>query len=178
MTAASTTTTSASPGFATTVPRHLLVCVDVHDESGCALAHGLVQTAAALALALGARITVFSVVPPLTTPAVPPSGAASPAYKSLLQAAVLQSEGWRRIIASLTERVQKSGVKVESRVLEADGRPADLIVAAAADVGADVVVLASHSRRGLAHALLGSVAERTAAQSLVPVLIVPRAALG
>ncbi|MDP2341876.1 MAG: universal stress protein [Deltaproteobacteria bacterium] len=182
------TTTSAPPNPApnttapTTVaplaPRHLLVCVDVHDESGCQLAHGLVQRAAVLARSLDARMTVFSVVPPLATPAVPPSGWESPAYKALLEAAMLQSESWRRIVLTLAERAQESGVKVDHNVLEADGRAADLIVAAAGTYGADLIVMASHSRRGLAHALLGSVAERTAARSPVPVVIVPRAALG
>jgi nucleotide-binding universal stress UspA family protein len=156
----------------------MLVCVDVHDDSGCELAHGLVDRAATIATALGARMTVFSVVPPLATPAVPPSGWESTAYKALLESAVLQSDSWRRVVLTLTERVKREGLRVDHRVMEADGRTADLIVAAALESEADLIVLASHSRRGLAHALLGSVAERTAARSPVPVLIVPRAALG
>ncbi len=47
------------------------------------------------------------------------------------------------------------------------------ILAAAADVGADLVVVGTHGRRGVAHALLGSVAERVVQLSAVPVLAVP-----
>ena len=175
----SVSATAPTPAATTTTwaPRHLLVCVDVKDESGCALAHGLVDRAAVIAAAFGARMTVFSVVPPLSTPAVPPAGWESTAYKTLLEAAVLMSDSWRRVVITLAERAQRSGVKVEHQVMEADGRAADLIVDAAVQSGVDLIVMASHSRRGLAHALLGSVAERTAARSPVPVLIVPRAAI-
>lgn len=46
------------------------------------------------------------------------------------------------------------------------------ILEAAADVGADLVVLGTHGRRGLAHALLGSVAERVVRLASAPVLTV------
>lgn len=46
------------------------------------------------------------------------------------------------------------------------------ILAAAAEVGADLVVLGTHGRRGMAHAIMGSVAERVVRLSEVPVLSV------
>ena len=44
------------------------------------------------------------------------------------------------------------------------------ILAAAAEVHADLIVLGTHGRRGLSHALLGSVAEKVVRLATVPVL--------
>lgn len=52
-----------------------------------------------------------------------------------------------------------------------DGIPADAITERARE-GYDMVVLATHGRTGLSHALLGSVAERVVRYSPVPVLVV------
>jgi len=57
------------------------------------------------------------------------------------------------------------------RVLKV-GSPWQEILAAAAEVGADLVVVGTHGRRGLVHAVLGSVAERVVRLSPVPVLTV------
>jgi nucleotide-binding universal stress UspA family protein len=46
------------------------------------------------------------------------------------------------------------------------------ILAVAAEVKADLVVVGTHGRRGLVHAMLGSVAERVVRLSTVPVLTV------
>ncbi len=60
------------------------------------------------------------------------------------------------------------------------GVPWEQILAAAAKVRADLVVLGTHGRRGFVHAVLGSVAERVVRLSRVPVLTVrpPAAANG
>ena len=50
------------------------------------------------------------------------------------------------------------------------GAPWQEILAAASELGADLVVMGTHGRRGLAHALLGSVAEKVVRLSPVPVL--------
>jgi nucleotide-binding universal stress UspA family protein len=50
------------------------------------------------------------------------------------------------------------------------GAAADQIMATAAEVRADLVVLGTHGRRGFAHAMMGSVAERVVRLSPVPVL--------
>jgi len=52
------------------------------------------------------------------------------------------------------------------------GEPGNLIVAAQQRLGADLVVMATHGRRGLKHLVLGSVAERVVRESAVPVLTV------
>ncbi|MBV8774867.1 MAG: universal stress protein [Deltaproteobacteria bacterium] len=50
------------------------------------------------------------------------------------------------------------------------GEPGSLIVAAQQQLGVDLVVMATHGRRGLKHLILGSVAERVLRESNAPVL--------
>ena len=47
------------------------------------------------------------------------------------------------------------------------------IVGRAREVGAGLIVVGTHGRRGLAHVLLGSVAERVVQHAGCPVLTVP-----
>jgi nucleotide-binding universal stress UspA family protein len=54
------------------------------------------------------------------------------------------------------------------------GAPYDQIVAAARDMGADVIIVPTYGRTGLKHALLGSTAERVARHAPCPVLILRR----
>lgn len=62
------------------------------------------------------------------------------------------------------------GVKRE--VMIEIGEPADSILNAQTKLGADLVVMATHGRKGLKHLVLGSVAERVVRESRVPVLTV------
>lgn len=52
------------------------------------------------------------------------------------------------------------------------GNTWEAVLAAASEVGADLIVMGTHGRRGLAHALLGSVAEKIVRMSPVPVLTI------
>jgi nucleotide-binding universal stress UspA family protein len=52
------------------------------------------------------------------------------------------------------------------------GVPSDQVLAVAGEVHADLVVIGTHGRCGLAHAVMGSVAERVVRLSPVPVLTV------
>ena len=54
------------------------------------------------------------------------------------------------------------------------GRPENEIVARANATHADLIVMGTHGRSGLAHALLGSVAERVVRHTSCPVLIIPK----
>jgi nucleotide-binding universal stress UspA family protein len=58
----------------------------------------------------------------------------------------------------------------EVRVIEGD--PRDVILQAAADVHADLIVIGTHGRRGLSRLLLGSVAEDILRRAPCPVLTV------
>lgn len=68
------------------------------------------------------------------------------------------------------ERASEHDCEIETELLT--GQPAAAIVDYAADRGIDRIVVGSHGRSGLSRILLGSVAERVARRSPVPVTIV------
>ena len=53
-----------------------------------------------------------------------------------------------------------------------EGAPSDVICAVAKRLPADLIVMGTHSREGLARAVLGSVAEHTVRHAPCPVLTV------
>jgi len=61
---------------------------------------------------------------------------------------------------------------VEMRAILRDGPPADEIATVADEIGADLVVLGTHGRRGLRRAIMGSVAEEVVRACQCPVLTV------
>ena len=80
----------------------------------------------------------------------------------------------RSDLVKIAARVEQAGVHVTTDVRE--GSPADEIVTAARQFGADLIVMATHGRSGLPHLLLGSVAERVLRQANCPVLALRAAA--
>lgn len=86
-------------------------------------------------------------------------------YEALAAAAA------KRVLDKAKEDAQSHGVDC-TVIHVADKHPAEGIVATAKEVGADLIVLASHGRRGISRLLLGSQANEVATHSVVPVLIV------
>lgn len=144
-------------------PRHILVPDDFSEASRHALAY-----AATLARALGARLTVLHVGPPIpaVTWAVPDITAQQAALWTEVLAA--REQDAHRSLAHDVAPLSDLGVEPLFR----EGEPSDVIVDVAGTVGADLIVMGSHGRTGLRRALLGSVAERTARHAACPVLIV------
>ncbi|HEY4186757.1 MAG TPA: universal stress protein [Polyangia bacterium] len=70
------------------------------------------------------------------------------------------------------KRVREAGVSCESAILI--GRADEQIVTRAKETRADLIVMGTHGRSGLAHALLGSNSARVIQHAPCPVLIVPR----
>jgi universal stress protein A len=79
----------------------------------------------------------------------------------------------RTRLAEIADGLKKEGLAVTTEVRCAV--PANGIVGAAADVGADLIVMSTHGRTGLPHLLLGSVAERVIRTAPCPVLAVREA---
>jgi universal stress protein A len=75
-------------------------------------------------------------------------------------------------LAAEEKRVREAGVACETATLI--GRADDEIVKRAKETGADLIVMGTHGRSGLAHALLGSNAERVMQHAPCPMLVVPR----
>lgn len=77
-------------------------------------------------------------------------------------------------LAACVARCSESGVEIVPLLKEAD--PREAILAAARELSADLVVMGTHGRRGIARALIGSVAEAIVRVSPVPVMTVHAAA--
>ncbi|HEX8789731.1 MAG TPA: universal stress protein [Polyangiaceae bacterium] len=73
-------------------------------------------------------------------------------------------------LAGLKERVEKPGLQVETMLCQ--GVAWSEIGRAAKEIGADLVVMGTHGRRGLSRALIGSVAEKVVRTAPCPVLTV------
>jgi len=74
-------------------------------------------------------------------------------------------------LAKLAGEVRERGV--ECRTFSTIGAAWTEIVRRADAAGADRIVMGTHGRTGLSHAIVGSVAERVVQHASVPVLVVP-----
>ncbi|MCB1863449.1 MAG: universal stress protein [Gammaproteobacteria bacterium] len=73
---------------------------------------------------------------------------------------------------SLQAMVERAKQRVSATQTVREGKTWDVICQAAADEHADMIVMASQGRTGLAHALIGSVAESVVRHANCPVLVV------
>ena len=74
------------------------------------------------------------------------------------------------ILDEWCERARAAGIDADTRT--AFGATPTEICAAADELGADLIVIGTHGRGGLSHALLGSVAEKVVRKAPCPVLTV------
>jgi universal stress protein A len=86
----------------------------------------------------------------------------------------LEENARRKMNKFVAERIEPT---VAVRPIVLAGHPASEIVRYARSHSIDVIVVATHGRTGLAHAFLGSIAERVVRYSPVPVLAVKPAAI-
>jgi nucleotide-binding universal stress UspA family protein len=135
--------------------KSVLVASDFSEASSAAL-----ELAVAVAKANGADLTILHVVElPALPEGMPPvdlitpmSEAASVKLGALLGAVLTRLPSARQLLAV--------------------GSPWEQILDSAGQVGADLIVVGTHGRRGMRHALMGSVAERVVRMAPVPVLTV------
>ena len=82
------------------------------------------------------------------------------------------------LAAEFNKRMSEKGVAGEMTTGEASSLEdvPTLVLNAARTLGADLIVMGTHGRRGFQRLILGSVAERCVRQSTLPVLLVPSAA--
>jgi universal stress protein A len=132
----------------------ILVPVDFSEPSELALSH-----ACSLAQAHGATITLSHVGEPL-----------HPDW--FFDTTILQREIIENAEKHLRELAEKYGAGLQAKTEMRFGHPVETIVLSAQKMKADVIVIGTHGRTGVKHALLGSVAERVARQAPCPVLIV------
>jgi nucleotide-binding universal stress UspA family protein len=85
----------------------------------------------------------------------------------------LMVDAGKRLLEEAKEEAEKAGVRADAVLVEHEDRgAAGGILSQAGKLGADLLVLGTHGRRGLTRALLGSDAERVVREAPVPVLLV------
>jgi nucleotide-binding universal stress UspA family protein len=142
--------------------KHILLATD-----GSAASAHAAQMAVGLARAHGAGLTAVYVADPYPYMGV---GEVNPvgfqAYMAAAQEHAAQAH------AQVETLCTQGGVPVTLQVrLVEDVAAASGIVQTAMAIGADLVVMGSHGRSGIARLMLGSVATKVVAESTVPVLV-------
>jgi len=140
------------------LPKRILVATDFSEGSDAAL-----ESAIDLAAGSGAVLEILYVLE-LEVEQFPFALAPDDDRSALLSHI-------NRELARRADLAAKEGVTCHTKSV--DGNAAAEIVKHGHDIGADLIVVGTHGRRGLAHALLGSVAQRVVQRAARPVLTIP-----
>jgi nucleotide-binding universal stress UspA family protein len=140
--------------------KHILIATDGSELAGRAVAAGL-----ALAKELKAKVTAVTATEPWSAMVSGEPALAFPIDDYEKAAA----ENAERILSGVAGAARNAGVPCETAHIR--DFPAEGIIEAAKAGGCDLIVMASHGRRGLSKLLLGSQATRVLALSTVPVLV-------
>ena len=144
--------------------RHILVSTDGSKLSGKAI-----RSAVRLADATGAKVTGVYVTVPFTAPAYGEGVMYMPAMSPKRYKEVTEREA-RKALAAVEIEARTGGVQYATMMLTADN-PWEGIIRAAKAKRCDLIVMASHGRRGLAGLILGSETTKVLTHSKVPVLV-------
>ena len=141
--------------------KHILVPID-----GSATSMLAVSKATALAKTFGSVVTALYVVDPYPFTGV----GADFAYGQAQYLSAATSEA-NTALEAAKKAMEEAGVTVNTVVGEGHAVH-DGIVRAIESVGADLVIMGSHGRRGLEKLMLGSVTQRVLGVVRIPVLVV------
>ena len=145
--------------------KNILVATD-----GSKLSDKAVQRAIDLAETLGARLTAFYASPVYTLQGFGESVAIEPPSSRKMYEAQCK-EGADKILGAIARKAASAGVKL-SGVHAYSSLPWEAILDAAKKQKSDLIVMASHGRRGVSALLLGSETHKVLTHSTVPVLVI------
>lgn len=145
---------------------HILISTDGSDLAQHGVDHGL-----ALSKVLGSKVTIITATQPMVVPSV-----------GMVESWVGSSSDFARyddsqrkladsILSAAKVSAEKMGVDA-TIVYVPDALPAIAIVGAAEERECDLIVMASHGRRGIKRALLGSQTAEVLALTKIPVLVI------
>jgi nucleotide-binding universal stress UspA family protein len=134
---------------------HILIATDGSELAGKAVQHG-----SALAEQIGAKVTILTVLPPL---------ALSTTDRELIEIrkASMQKRA-EEILGAVAKQV--AGIACETIQVEHED-PYRAIIDTADSKGCDLIVMASHGRRGISAILLGSETVKVLTHCKIPVLV-------
>jgi nucleotide-binding universal stress UspA family protein len=133
---------------------HILIPTDGSELAGKAVRHG-----SALAKLIGAKVTVLTVLPPPTT--------TSDTDMAETRKASMQKHA-EEILCAVAK--QAAGITCDTIQVEHDDAYRAIIDTADAK-GCDLIVMASHGRRGIAAIVLGSETVKVLTHCKIPVLV-------
>jgi nucleotide-binding universal stress UspA family protein len=145
--------------------KHILIPTDGSPQSQKAIA-GAVE----LAKAVGAKVTGLFAAPP-ATPIIYrdhlPAG-----FSTMAENKQMIEESAARYLQVIEQAAKEAGVPCEVISVTSD-YPADTILSTAEKNKCDLIVMATHGRRGISGVLLGSETQRVVTQAEIPVLVYP-----
>lgn len=153
-------------GKANTMYKHILVATD-----GSELANKGLEHAVALAKELNAKVTIVTVTDLFPTYGIVVAPGLSTTPEIFEEYRESMGDQAKTIVQQAISAARDSGVTADGLHIE-NQSPAVGIVEAAEAQAADLIVIASHGRRGMNKLLLGSQAAEVLSLSKVPVLVV------
>jgi nucleotide-binding universal stress UspA family protein len=145
--------------------KHILLPTD-----GSKLADKAVKQGISLAKSIGARVTVMNVTPEYQM--VMDEGFVLP--NAMMLRKRFEDETARRakkIVDAAKSDAQSAGLACDT-VTTSSGRPYEAIIKQAKKAKCDLIMMASHGRKGLSSILLGSETAKVLTHSTIPVLVV------
>jgi nucleotide-binding universal stress UspA family protein len=142
--------------------KHILIATDGSEIGNKAISHGV-----ELAKTLGAKLSSVTVTEPYESVVVVETMVLIlPAdYKKQCE------ENAKQILSVVTSAAQSAGIKCD--VIHQENRwPYEGIIEAAEKVGADLIVIGSHGRRGIERLIMGSQATKLLTHTKIPALVV------
>ena len=146
--------------------KHLLIATDGSELAQKGVAHGL-----ALAKGVGAAVTFLNVSEPFPILAW---GGAMAGYTAGDELAAYEESARqyaRDILGQCKTQADELGLQSKGMHIE-DRRPAEAILDVVRTEACDLIVMASHGRRGLGRLLLGSQTAEVLSLTEIPVLVV------
>jgi nucleotide-binding universal stress UspA family protein len=144
--------------------KHILIPTDGSDLSKKAIKKGI-----EFAKKIKARITTIHVVPEFKVIADESFVSLTPEAKRRFEEESLRRA--RKMLESIAQQAKARGVRCTA-VAEANDLPYQQIIATAKSNKCDLILMASHGRRGIASVLLGSETAKVLTHSTIPVLVV------
>ena len=144
--------------------KNVLVATDGSRLSDKAVAH-----AVALAHSVGASITAFYAAPDYPMPAYADGMVYEPVSRR--EYAKLAAQDAEKILGKVVAKAKAGGVECRT-AFDIASTPWEAILAASKKSKADLIIMASHGRRGLSAVLLGSETQKVLTHSKLPVLVV------
>lgn len=145
---------------------HLLLATDGSTLSDHAIGQGL-----GLAGSIGARATILTVIEPFHS--FNASSDLLEEVRDIYEKSAREAAG--KVLQAAAEKARSLAVAAET-ILATGDHPHQQIIETAAANGCDLIVMASHGRRGLGALLMGSVTRKVLTHTRLPVLVLRPAA--